>query len=88
MASYILKKTRASVEMIDPTGNAPWFPSHEALEKNCSFGTGNAEPAAVAMLQKKYKQLVRSLELTNQVWVSANGGENGALKPSSQAARG
>lgn len=60
VASYILKKTRKNVEVLDPTGNAPWFPSQETLEKDWKFGTGKAEPAAVEMLQKKYQQLVRA----------------------------
>jgi len=60
VASYILKKTRKKVEVLDPTGNAPWFPSQEALEKDWKFGTGKAEPAAIEMLQKKYRQLVRA----------------------------
>jgi hypothetical protein len=73
VASYILKKTRKNVEVLDPTGNAPWFPSQEALEKDWKFGTGKAEPAAVEMLQKKYQQLVRSFSLLPCFFVGSCG---------------
>ena len=57
--SYMLSKTRGHVDMLDPTGNRPWFPTDATLIKNWKFGTGRAEPDVLDMMQRKYKQLVR-----------------------------